>query len=383
MPARRPHTKSRAGCQRCKEKHIKCDEVRPTCGACARYGVPCLPKPLKPLRRASSALLVRRGSETPSIPTSPGSSLASPFGRSSLSLWEFQLVHHWILHVTESFHTSPGYRRAWADLGVKVAIEHDFLLHMILMLSALHLGLTKSPAFTEAHRAFILGGCSEATARFRIEAENISYSNGHAVHAFPYLMFMYALALPLYDRGDRGGEAILDELIHIFVVSKGNAFVRDTCSPPIRAHLLREWMKKEDYLDESEDSHYDMDLASSLWALQPWIDSSDDDPRIQATNTEAIQIFTQTLKIHLKPIIRPLAWPNRVQSEFIELLRQRHPAALVILAHYGVVLGYCTDQWWCLNWGVRLVSVIAAMLPEKYQAAIAFPLKKLNLRNDQ
>ncbi|RDW92700.1 Zn(II)2Cys6 transcription factor [Aspergillus mulundensis] len=233
MPARRPHTKSRAGCQRCKEKHVKCDEVRPTCGACARYGVPCLPKPLKTLRRARSAL---PESHT-SVAASPAPSLATPRERSSLSLWEFQLLHHWIIHVTESFDVSPGFRRAWADRGVQLAIEHDFFLHMILMLAALHLGLTKSPSFTEAHRAFILGGCSQATARFRQEAENVSDSNCHVVHAFPYLMSIYALALPQFDREEKGVDAVLDEMIHILLVIKGNAHVKDTCSPQTRAQV--------------------------------------------------------------------------------------------------------------------------------------------------
>lgn len=35
------HLKSRDGCQMCKSRRIKCDEVHPACGACARHGVFC------------------------------------------------------------------------------------------------------------------------------------------------------------------------------------------------------------------------------------------------------------------------------------------------------------------------------------------------------
>ncbi|KAI2473724.1 hypothetical protein F4781DRAFT_803 [Annulohypoxylon bovei var. microspora] len=36
------HKKSRTGCMRCKQRRVKCDEVRPSCGSCSRHGVDCL-----------------------------------------------------------------------------------------------------------------------------------------------------------------------------------------------------------------------------------------------------------------------------------------------------------------------------------------------------
>ncbi|TQV95744.1 hypothetical protein V2A60_000921 [Cordyceps javanica] len=41
MPPRRSHKKSRAGCRRCKNRKIKCDEVHPRCGNCVKHGVMC------------------------------------------------------------------------------------------------------------------------------------------------------------------------------------------------------------------------------------------------------------------------------------------------------------------------------------------------------
>ena len=41
MPPRLSHTKSRRGCNRCKKRRVKCDEVHPTCGACRRHNVVC------------------------------------------------------------------------------------------------------------------------------------------------------------------------------------------------------------------------------------------------------------------------------------------------------------------------------------------------------
>ncbi|KAL6237495.1 hypothetical protein BDW75DRAFT_228680 [Aspergillus navahoensis] len=314
MPGRRPHTKSRAGCQRCKEKHVKCDEVRPTCGACARYGVPCIGLPALSL-------------------------LPSPSGRTTLTLWESELIHHWILHVTESFQVSPGFRPAWCDRGIRVAIHYDFFLHTILMLSALHLALTESSSFTEGHRAFILEGCSDATTRFRKEAEIICVSNCHAV----------GLPLPHTDR-----------------------------EPLARVRVSPRWMEEKDFLDQTDEDNCDTNLGNALGTLQRWIDSSDDDPRVRSLNSDTVQLFRETLKVHLKRSLRPLSWRNAIHSEFIDLRRQRNPMALVILTHYAVILGQRSELWWCSKRGLRLLSVIAAMLPRKNQEAVTYPRQMLN-----
>ncbi|KAI1261232.1 hypothetical protein F5Y18DRAFT_206260 [Xylariaceae sp. FL1019] len=36
------HKKSRTGCLRCKQRRVKCDELRPSCGSCTRHAVECV-----------------------------------------------------------------------------------------------------------------------------------------------------------------------------------------------------------------------------------------------------------------------------------------------------------------------------------------------------
>lgn len=36
------HKKSRNGCTRCKQRRVKCDEIRPSCGSCSRHAVECV-----------------------------------------------------------------------------------------------------------------------------------------------------------------------------------------------------------------------------------------------------------------------------------------------------------------------------------------------------
>ncbi|KAL4922400.1 hypothetical protein BDW62DRAFT_207684 [Aspergillus aurantiobrunneus] len=342
MSSRRPHPKSRSGCKRCKEKHIKCDESWPVCGACARYNP------------ADSQASV-----------SPSSSTA----RTTLTLWEFELLHHWILRVAESFDVSPGFHNLWREHMVRDAMQHDFILHMMLILSALHLALTNSPLYTEAHRDFILQDCSDAINCFQHEAQNIDASNCYAVGAFTYLFSIYAMALPLLNRDEKfehvGDEAALDEMVHILSLIRTYSLVRDSTSAWIQMRGLKPWAEDEDLLNGSGDYQQDQDLTRALDALLPWVNTSDDEPFIKTCNTVTINAFKKVLEFHVKQNIQPLLWATVITEDYLELLKQRNPMAM------------CSSQWWCANWGIRLVSFIASILPERYAGAIAYPCHTL------
>ncbi|KAL6236289.1 hypothetical protein BDW75DRAFT_115541 [Aspergillus navahoensis] len=46
--SRRPHRKSRAGCAKCKERRVKCDETRPCCQKCERLSLECIYEAILP-----------------------------------------------------------------------------------------------------------------------------------------------------------------------------------------------------------------------------------------------------------------------------------------------------------------------------------------------
>ncbi|KAL7943741.1 fungal-specific transcription factor domain-containing protein [Trichoderma barbatum] len=50
-PPRAPKRRSRAGCNYCKEKKKKCDEIRPICSRCQDHGQSCVYEPIKPRQR--------------------------------------------------------------------------------------------------------------------------------------------------------------------------------------------------------------------------------------------------------------------------------------------------------------------------------------------
>ncbi|KKK22566.1 hypothetical protein ARAM_007029 [Aspergillus rambellii] len=47
--SRRPHRKSRAGCAKCKQRRVKCDETRPHCRKCQKLGIDCTYEAILPV----------------------------------------------------------------------------------------------------------------------------------------------------------------------------------------------------------------------------------------------------------------------------------------------------------------------------------------------
>ncbi|KAJ4526111.1 hypothetical protein HRR81_003511 [Exophiala dermatitidis] len=70
-------------------------------------------------------------------------------------------------------------------------------------------------------------------------------------------------------------------------------------------------------------------------------------------------------------------WPVLVSSEYLALLRQRQPQALVILAHYAVLLHRGRRFWLLGDGGQFLIESICATLGPKWQKWLEFPKSAL------
>ncbi|XEV01156.1 hypothetical protein FSHL1_006443 [Fusarium sambucinum] len=400
MSTRRAHTKTRSGCTQCKQKHVKCDEARPSCGACTRWKVPCVFKvnPNHSRAKASTKVAISSPIEVPNLshstvetrspstsqhdtPTTAITPTAQPEPqRENMTMWEFELLHHYITKVIESFIVPPFMQKFLSEEAVTQATQHDFLFHITIMTSCLHLALTKSPRFTRAHHDFILGGCSDAMAQFRKEAENIDESNWRAVRPFAFLMAIYTLSLPLLVDAPKSPEAILDEIIRVLNLLRG---VKDFISLTEKLNVEDEESKanyealRNTSLSNSEE---ELSIDRIVANLVDQVRASEDDIHTRYENLKAIDGLRRASDLSFILSLRPIIWPCTVEPGFCALLEQRNSTAMVILAHYAVVLYQCKSLWWCADLGSQVITAVRALLPEDTLSAIAYPLEKINIR---
>ncbi|KAH6955095.1 hypothetical protein DER45DRAFT_329419 [Fusarium avenaceum] len=185
--ARRPHRKSRNGCFNCKRRKVKCDEVKPACANCVRFGIPCdfAPQPPSsddsaPQRSPPEILSVlaepvttpRRGPGRPRkdwaaltrpppppppasasdrATTSPSSAAATPASSStisnsqicSLNVADAELLFHFMTNTSRTLHDSDdpadSIASFWSQNVPQIGLSYHFVLHMMHALAGYHL----------------------------------------------------------------------------------------------------------------------------------------------------------------------------------------------------------------------------------------------------
>jgi hypothetical protein len=297
----------------------------------------------------------------------------------SLQLWEVELLHHFTIRVAETFDMTEVVHNVLRDQAVQEALRHGWLLHMVLIISSIHLALTDAIRFTEEHRALVASGCAEATACFRQEAENITQKNALAVRLFPFFTSTYAWALPHLNRDKANDGMVLDEMINILRIGRGNRTIQDQMDL-VEQGVQPPSVTMDEAMDGMPPPPNDFDVEAVFDNLRSWIVSLDDEPRSRQANTAAAQTLAMTFEFKMPPNLRPMVWPNLVENDYVELLEQRNVTAMIIFAYYAIALEQCKSRWWIADWGARLVQAIAALLPPQCIAAIAYPLQKLGIK---
>jgi hypothetical protein len=59
------------------------------------------------------------------------------------------------------------------------------------------------------------------------------------------------------------------------------------------------------------------------------------------------------------------------------LLRQREPLALVMLAHYGVLLQYLKHRWCFDEWCVRVSKAVWTILDDQWRPLIHWAMREI------
>lgn len=129
-----------------------------------------------------------------------------------------------------------------------------------------------------------------------------------------------------------------------------------------------------------------MELLQQTPALVGFIRDKHDLPESErATYLATVAHFDPALSISLPPKVdnRELrflfVWPLHINADFMSLLRQRRPGALVILMHYSTVLLAAEPRYWFMkNWGQRVLKACHESIDESWLPAIQWPLSFLN-----
>ncbi|KAH8601613.1 hypothetical protein B0O99DRAFT_735993 [Bisporella sp. PMI_857] len=398
---RKPHSKARTGCQNCKRRKIKCDESKPSCANCTRRSLHCSFDTASGLSQCFAnpelriieykASKIRRCEDKEAVETFPSFRdipLLTDDTNSmpTLSYKDLQLFYHF----STSSVISPGYYVGgdtyWREEALRLGQSYPFVLHLVLALSALHIGKICARSYEDSinqadhHHAI-------AVSTMRAHLHQLDTAHLEAFRLASSLICLFDLGkgprpghyLLLSDEGEsswrsllRGVQALrekkhhaeqqnmIPEIYRLLLDAEGR-HQPDSDSPlhELRCRLIKENVLDKDVLNEHL---HVLDRLSCCFTL---ISSH---LNLQQTHQDWTVVFS---------------WLYRIPHSFDLCLRRKEPFALIIYAYFVVLLKKLDagTYWFLQGWPEHIMYGIRQCIELRYRSWIDWPITQVELKD--
>lgn len=298
----------------------------------------------------------------------------SPDLDSSLNLVHLELLYWWSTTLFRSFVFGFETPQSYADTCVSYGLRFPFVMRHILAISALNLSIER-PEHRDFYHQHAFQLQSEALATFTATLQTIDETNVVAVFLGSSLLGMHSFCETFTFREDNFNHT-LDALLRSMSLLRGT-----------RAVIGGWW----EFLLRSEIGHilqlgHDkrqlaIDQKCSLGDLEDLINEADISQGSKETYKTVIEELgllyatQQTLTVAESSQSANLifGWLVVVGKDYTDLLSARRAEALIILAHYAVILHKRRNFWAIGDAGKYLVEAIDAHLGQHWDRWLAWP----------
>ncbi|PVH77088.1 hypothetical protein DL98DRAFT_464128 [Cadophora sp. DSE1049] len=369
--SRRTHTKSRHGCAQCKSSHVKCDLVHPRCGKCVKTRKICQ---FQQQDELSSGAATPSNKSPPKHDTST-SELTDKFQADAISWDDMELLHHFLTDTANTLADRADLQQMWKIMIPKLAMKQRFLMHLIFSVAALHM----ADSNVERRSSYVdraLQHHNIALPYFRSQWSSATQENATSLFIGATLIFAFSLNLAVSRPPAESRTWAVREILGIFVLLRGIPLVfGDTWERAARSDIAPLFTGRV----PDESVCLPGDVAEALDKLK-----KSDQLLSETFDSETYLLAIERLESSFKvPVTEGqdfglvFEWPIHLRKEYIGLLSSRRSVALVILAHYAVILHELRNRWWVSGWGVKLVREIYLMLDDNCKSLMEWPLRKI------
>jgi hypothetical protein len=284
---------------------------------------------------------------------------------------QMEFLHHFCTVTYLTLTPEHAQQKMWQTTAVKVGLGFPFLMHQILAIAALHLGHC-NPERRDYYSTKAVERQSQAMEEFALLQNQVDASNCRAIFLFSSLLAIHVLADPTRSSDLSFGD-YLDNLLGCISLVQG-----------VRHLVMDGW---EQQLHDSEigalfniqhpEQPYDIpDECRKLYNL---IENANVGDATRNTYSDTLDRLQFTFALSGAPSQRHstirwlLAWPMQLTREYLELLQERRPEALIIMAHYGVLLQCYRECWVVGDTGVFLIRAISTHTGRHWQPWLAWP----------
>jgi hypothetical protein len=303
--------------------------------------------------------------------------------QSQLDEIDSTLLHHYIMSTSLSLATDAKSKTVWQVTVPHIASQFPFLLHGILACAALHLAYLDP---SQGRELMIRGRVHQDRAMplFRSAIENPNKDNCDAVFAFSHLLVIYSFAAEREDE-----QLFLVESNTLEVLPNWLYFIRNGCSMlcdvwdevesgPVGS-LVSVWEIPITFSEAEQEPL--MDSLVSAIPLQGFEDSWSEDVceiyRNAATELGVAFSCTQDSSAGFTAWDALRIWPMRISEAYLNLLSQRHPGALILVAHYCILLQRLDSHWYFEGRAKRLLFTVMSCLDRRWHHIVKWPLAEI------
>lgn len=317
--------------------------------------------------------------------------------------WDFKILDFELLH----FYTSttaitrcdlPRRQYVWQHVVPKIAFSHHFLLHGLLAFAALHMAHL-DPARRKSLHAEASRHHDAALTAFRPIMQNITAENCNACFAFSSTLALYAWASPDCNSNlvfaDTSSPVDKDATVEWVRLIRGTYSLllaaQDWMSDGPLQPLLSLYEGQPAWAPHEAEptSILDPEVQSKFTALKELWEPSSDWPEPDHESVEALKealsllqeaysmLCSEDKRVCFTSVV--FSWPIRVPEKYITMVNKRVPQALVILAHYSLLLNKLGDFWWMNGMSRHLLQTVHRTLGKKWESWISWPLQDLVL----
>ncbi|KAJ5488975.1 hypothetical protein N7539_003865 [Penicillium diatomitis] len=256
-----------------------------------------------------------------------------------------------MLHIELFYHllsdTLPGLDVQLGETDLVGLVPHllkaPYMVNELLAFSALHLS-TRHPERCKYYRTLATQLQTHAIANFQEGGLVIDQETCVPAVMFSSIVGLHALCDSLVHR-EKDFAHFVDKFVHCFRLHLGVRTVFTEAWAMIRQSVLKPLLA-----DVERQHHFDGRLGLGCAKLLRLVQAANLGDHLTRIYKQAIEQLQVSANVFIPSAIAGsqffgAGWPLLVCSEYNDLLLQRRPEALVILAHYAIMLQCCRGSW--------------------------------------
>lgn len=295
---------------------------------------------------------------------------------------DFEVLHHYLNNTSKTL----GHV-VWEDNVPVLAFRHPVVLHLLLALSALHLarlGGLRRVRFQELAEGYFAAGLRQVIPL----VSNLNPTNCDTLFISSILLCFIHLAKDP-DPGQRlqvgnyglltwwnllRGVRLVTTTMGLDTIFSGVLGPRVDDGPPPKSPFVQpslqtpRWeqslklvstLASQTACPETDMYRDAVDILSTCFLC---IYGHSNEPKVDETTDEALI----------------LAWMDDISDEFVRCMKNRQTVALLILAHYAVLLKKLQFLWYMRGWGDRILVDVTGTLDKGYKNWLHWPRQEIS-----